>query len=213
MARAGLSREAVTALALRVVDDGGTHGFAELSLAKVAAAAGVATPSLYKHVGSLADLRRAVALVAIDDLTRATAAATIGRSGPDALSALAGAVRDFAREHPGRYAAVQLSPDLGAAPDDPVSLASARTVAVIVAVLRGFELPQDRTIDAIRAVRSAIHGFVSLELMGGFGLPDDVDHSFEVLVGLLVAGIEDLAGPSRAPGPVSAPGTPAGRGA
>lgn len=193
MARAGLSREGVTALALRVVDGGGTQGFADLTLAKVAAAAGVATPSLYKHVGSLADLRRAVALVAVNDLTRATAAATIGRSGPDALSALAWAVRDFAREHPGRYAAIQLSPDLGAADDDPLSLAGAETIAVIVAVLRGFDLPEARTVDAIRAVRSAVHGFVSLELLGGFGLPDDVDHSFEVLVRLLVAGIEDLA--------------------
>ncbi|MHA7133338.1 TetR/AcrR family transcriptional regulator [Oerskovia turbata] len=193
MARAGLSRDAVTALALRVVDDGGARGFADLTLAKVAAAAGVATPSLYKHVGSLADLRRAVTLVAIDDLTRATAAATIGRSGPDALSALARAVRDFAREHPGRYAAVQIAPDLGAADDDPLSLAGARTIAVIAAVLRGFDLPETRTVDAIRAVRSAVHGFVSLELTGGFGLPDDVDHSFDVLVRLLVAGIEDLA--------------------
>ncbi|MFE4464659.1 TetR/AcrR family transcriptional regulator [Oerskovia sp. NPDC056781] len=196
MARAGLSREGVTTLALRVVDDGGAQGFADLTLAKVASAAGVATPSLYKHVGSLADLRRSVALVAVNDLTRATAAATIGRSGPDALSALAWAVRDFAREHPGRYAAIQLSPDLGAADDDPLSLAGAETVAVIVAVLRGFDLPAARTIDAIRAVRSAVHGFVSLELMGGFGLPDDVDHSFEVLVRLLVAGIEDLADPA-----------------
>lgn len=196
MARAGLSRDAVTALALRVVDDGGAQGFTDLTLAKVAAAAGVATPSLYKHVGSLADLRRAVALVSIEDLTRATAAATIGRSGPDALFALARAVRDFAREHPGRYAAVQVSPDLGATEDDAISLAGARTIAVIVAVLRGFDLPEARTVDAIRAVRSAIHGFVSLELLGGFGLPDDVDHSFEVLVGLLVAGIEDLARPA-----------------
>ncbi|MFF3063391.1 TetR/AcrR family transcriptional regulator [Oerskovia sp. NPDC057915] len=196
MARVGLSREGVTALALRVVDDGGAQGFAGLTLAKVAAAAGVATPSLYKHVGSLADLRRSVALVAVNDLTRATAAATIGRSGPDALSALAWAVRDFAREHPGRYAAIQLSPDLGATDDDPLSRAGAETIAVIVAVLRGFDLPEARTIDAIRAVRSAVHGFVSLELMGGFGLPDDVDHSFEVLVRLLVAGIEDLSHPS-----------------
>ncbi|TGJ97805.1 TetR family transcriptional regulator, partial [Actinotalea fermentans ATCC 43279 = JCM 9966 = DSM 3133] len=126
-----------------------------------------------------------------------TAAATIGRSGADALSALAWAVRDFAREHPGRYAAIQLSPDLGAADDDPLSLAGAETIAVIVAVLRGFDLPEVSTVDAIRAVRSAVHGFVSLELQGGFGLPDDVDHSFEVLVRLLVAGIEDLSNVSE----------------
>ena len=197
MARAGLSREGVTALALRVVDDGGAQGFADLTLAKVAAAAGVATPSLYKHVGSLADLRRSVALVAVDDLTRTAAAATIGRSGPDALSALAHAIRDFAREHPGRYAATQVAPDLGAQADDQLSVAAAESVAVVAAVLRGFGLPEARTVDAVRAVRSAVHGFVALELLGGFGMPDDVDHSFEVLVGLLVAGIADLARPAR----------------
>ncbi|MEK8227910.1 TetR-like C-terminal domain-containing protein [Oerskovia sp. M15] len=78
-----------------------------------------------------------------------------------------------------------------------LSLAGRESVAVIAAVLRGFDLPDAATIDAIRAVRSAIHGFVSLELGGGFGMPDDVDVSFGVLVRLLVAGVEDLAHPAR----------------
>ena len=33
-----------------------------------------------------------------------------------------------------------------------------------------------------RAVRSALHGFVSLEHAGGFGLPVDIDRSFDRLV-------------------------------
>ena len=193
MPRAGLSRDAVVRIALELVDGGGATGFAELTLAKVAAAAGVATPSLYKHVGSLAELRREVAVTAIRELTVACATATVGRSGPDALRALAWSWRDYAHQHPGRYSALQVGPD----PDDPAAAEHRDTAAEVVrlaaAVLRGFDLPDDRMVDAVRTVRSAIHGFVGLELDGGFRLPEDLDRSFDVLVDMLVAGVEALA--------------------
>jgi AcrR family transcriptional regulator len=191
--RAGLSRGAVVRIAVDLVDAGGATGLADLTLAKVAATAGVATPSLYKHVGSLADLRRHVALVALEEMTTASAAATIGRAGPDALRALARAWRTYAQEHPGRFAAVQLAPDPDAPEDTEHRASAARVVALVAAVLQGFGLPDDRVIDAVRAVRSGVHGFVQLELSGGFRLPEDLDRSFDVLVDMLVAGVSALA--------------------
>jgi AcrR family transcriptional regulator len=180
-------------IALDLVDAGGPTGFADLTLAKVAAEAGVATPSLYKHVGSLAALRREVAVVTVQDLTARLVDSTVGRSGPDAVRALAGAMRDYAHAHPGRYAAVQVAPD----PEDPaaapLAAAAGRTVEVIAAALRGFDLPEDRSVDAVRAVRAGVHGFVALELGGGFRMPQDRDRSFDVLVGMLVAGVAALA--------------------
>ncbi|MFE5307643.1 TetR/AcrR family transcriptional regulator [Isoptericola sp. NPDC056605] len=191
--RAGLSRDAVVRIALEQVDAGGPTGLADLTLAKVAASAGVATPSLYKHVGSLAALRREVALVALEELTTTSAAATVGRAGPDALRALARAWRDYALAHPGRYAAVQLAPDPDAPEDAGHRTAAARVVALVGAVLHGFGLPDDRTIDAVRVVRAGVHGFVVLELGGGFRLPEDLDRSFDALVDMLVAGVAALA--------------------
>ncbi|WP_454043070.1 TetR/AcrR family transcriptional regulator [Cellulosimicrobium sp. Marseille-Q8652] len=192
MARAGLSRDAVVRVALELVDGGGPTGFAELSLAKVAARAGVATPSLYKHVASLAELRRDVSVVCVEDLTRAMTDATVGLSGPAAVVALAHAIRDLARSRPGRYAASQVAPD----PDDPAAAplaeAAARSVRVVAAVLRGFDLPADRTIDAIRSLRASVHGFVTLELGGGYRLPDDLDTSFATHVAMILAGLETL---------------------
>jgi len=44
-------------------------------------------------------------------------------------------------------------------------------------------------VHAVRTVRSAVHGFVMLELAGGFGLPEDVDASFAHLVRVLEAGL------------------------
>jgi AcrR family transcriptional regulator len=196
MPRSGLTRARVIAAAIELVDRGGISGFADLTLASVASRVGVAVPSLYKHVGSLADLRRGIAVDSIENLTLVLTRATTGRSERDAVSAMAHALRDFARQHPGRYAATQVA----ANPDDPLdaelSARSADTVTVIAAVLRGFDLPPERMIDAIRMLRSALHGFVVLDLGGGFGLPDDLDRSFEVLVGAVVAGIERLAVPT-----------------
>lgn len=194
LARAGLSRDEVVRIALRLVDEGGPTGFDDLSLTKVASTAGVATPSLYKHIASLARLRQEVALVCTRDFADACTAAAIGRSEADALRALALAMRDFARDRPGRYAAVQAGPD----PDDPAQSAlraeAARVVGVVAAVLQGFGLPESRAIDAVRAARAALHGFVSIELAGGFRLPDDLDRSFDTLVELLVEGFRSLAG-------------------
>ena len=45
-----------------------------------------------------------------------------------------------------------------------------------------FDLTGDDTIDAIRSLRAAMHGFVSLELLGGFAIPLDIDRSYERLI-------------------------------
>ena len=193
MPRAGLTRPAVAAVAVDLVDDGGTAGFERLTLAAVAGRAGVAVPSLYKHVASLDDLRRLVAIESVTEITRVLAAATIGRAGPDAIRAAADALRDFAHRHPGRYAAAQVAADGSDAADAELVARSAETLTVLAGVLRGFGLPDDELVDAIRMLRSAIHGFVTLELGGGFGLPDDLDRSYAVLIDGVIAGVERLA--------------------
>lgn len=193
MPRAGLTRAAVAAVAVELVDEGGTAGFERLTLAAVAGRAGVAVPSLYKHVASLDDLRRLVAIESVSELTRVLAAATIGRAGPEAVREAADAMRAFAHRHPGRYAATQVAPDGGDPADAELAERADETLTVLAGVLRGFGLPDDELVDAIRMLRSAIHGFVTLELGGGFRLSDSLDRSYSVLVDGVIAGIERLA--------------------
>ncbi len=183
MTRAGLTAERVVAEAAALVDE---QGPAALSLAALADRLGVRVPSLYKHVGGLPDLHRRLALAGLRDLTAALGEATVGRSRGDALRACAAAWRAYALAHPGRYAAVQRAAD----PDDAELAAAAdRLARLVLAVLRGYGLDEDGTVHATRAVRSALHGFVSLEAAGGFGLPQDVDASYDRLVDLLDAGL------------------------
>ena len=185
MPRAGLSTAAVVAAAAEIAD---ADGLDRLTLARVAATAGVRTPSLYNHVESLDDVRRRVALLALRDLADALRDAAVGRAGDDALAAMADAYRAYARRHPGRYAATQRAPAAG---DEEMRTAAAGAVDVVLAILRGYGLEGDDAIHAARAVRSALHGFVALETGGGFGIPVDLDESYARMVRALARGLRD----------------------
>lgn len=189
MRRRPLSRERVVAAAVSVVDEGGSHGFQDLTLAAVAQRTGVAVPSLYKHIDSLADLRRDVAVVSVREFGDTVAEAIAGRSGADAVRAMAHAARRYARAHPARYTAAQVAPDPEAPTDADLRAEGQRVVDLVAAALRGFRIPEDWTVDAVRALRSAIHGFVSLEIGGGFRLPQDRDRSFDLLVDAVIRGL------------------------
>jgi hypothetical protein len=49
-------------------------------------------------------------------------------------------------------------------------------------VLRAWHLEGDDAVHAVRAIRSALHGFVDLERSGGFAMDVSLDASFERLV-------------------------------
>jgi AcrR family transcriptional regulator len=168
----------VVAAAAEVADE---VGWDRLTLAAVADRLGVRLPSLYKHVSSLDGLRQGVATLAVGELAGAVTAAAVGKSGGDALQAFARAYREYARAHPGRYAATLRAPEPGALAH---TAAADRLLRVVFAVLAGFGIADDDAVHVTRALRAALHGFVALEQAGGFGMPEDVDESFRRLLGL-----------------------------
>ncbi|MEX1281386.1 MAG: WHG domain-containing protein [Acidimicrobiia bacterium] len=184
--RRGLSPESVVATSTAIVESDGVEA---LTLSRVAAELGVKPPSLYNHVDGLDSLRRDVALAAVAELGDRLGSAAMGRSGRDAVRALAVAFRTYALEHPGLYELTTR-----ARPDDPeYAAASARPVEPVLAVLRGYDLDGTAAIHAARTLRSALHGFVALELGGGFGLDVDIEASFEWLVDRLADTLEVTA--------------------
>ncbi len=62
-------------------------------------------------------------------------------------------------------------------------------LAVITSALRAYGLAGDDLTDAIRLIRSTLHGFITLELGGGFKQPRDVDATFARIVGALDAAL------------------------
>lgn len=182
MPRAGLSPDAVVDAAIAVVDAGGPGA---LTLAAVAGKAGVATPSLYKHVRNLAELRQLVTARILEELADRLGGAAMGRSRDDAMAAVMHAYRGYVVEHPSRYASMEQAADQRQAGD----AAAQRVLDVIYAVLRGYGLDGPELVHAARCLRSAVHGFAILEAAGGFGLPEDLEASYERLVTVLTSGL------------------------
>lgn len=187
MPRAGLDRGAVIEAAIERINEDGLEA---LTLAGLASKLGVRPPSLYNHVGGLDDLRAAVALRGIAELGDRMGTAAIGLRGDDALTAIANSYRDFARSSPALYlAAISWT-----VPDDPEhKRLAARAVGTVTRVLGSYGLEGDAALHATRALRSALHGFVSLEALGGFALVLDRDASFERLLEIVADGLR--AGP------------------
>ncbi|SCG54367.1 TetR/AcrR family transcriptional regulator [Micromonospora inositola] len=176
MPRAGLTPQTVVREAARLADE---VGYDRLTLAALAGRLGVALPSLYKHVKGADALNQKLAALATGEIAAELTSAAAGRAGGDALRAVANAYREYARRHPGRYPATQRVPD----PADPDHVADAeRAVGAIYAILRGYGLSGDAAVDATRMFRAAVHGFITLEAAGGFGLPRDIDRSFDQMV-------------------------------
>ncbi len=182
MPRRGLGLDDVVDTATRLVE---TEGIEALTLSRVARELGVKPPSLYSHVADVDSLRRHVAYRAVQDFGHLIATAAMGRAGREAVAAVAGQVRTYALHHPGLYAlAQQVRPD-----DEEYTEASLRTLEPVAAVLRNYELDGAELIHAARMLRSAVHGFVSLEISGGFGIDVDLDESFDRMVERLHAGL------------------------
>lgn len=189
MPRVGLSQAAVVETALSLVDEGGVES---VTLAAVAQRAGVATPSLYRHVASLGELRRLLALRVLDEVTDLATEAVMGRSGDDAVAALMLAYRRYALAHPNRYAIMPVQPSA-----DPLLAASGeRFMGVLFAVLRQYDLSGAEAVHAARRMRAAVHGFVSLEAAGGFGLPEDLDATFASVIDMVTASLRTPTTPA-----------------
>lgn len=179
MPRAGLSTAAVVDAALTVADE---HGIEGLTLAAVAGQTGVATPSLYKHVAGLGELRTLLGARVLTDMAEYFTRAVLGRSGDDAVTALMHAYRAYVKEHPARYAAVPLDP----LHDPALAPAGGKLMEVVLGVLRAYDLQPSEAIHATRCLRAVAHGFASLEAGGGFGLPEDLDHTYGQLIAAVV---------------------------
>lgn len=187
MARAGLSNTIVVEAAERMIDE---PNASPLTLAALAGRLGVKQPSLYKHIDSIDDLRRSIMVRAKLELAGVMTRSAVGKAGGDAITSMSVAYRKWAAAHPGRYASTVRAPMSDDAEDQAASL---EITKVAFAIMASVGLQGDDAVDAIRALRAALHGFVTLEAAGGFGLPADIDRSFDRLVTGLVAGLTNWA--------------------
>ncbi|MCC9705275.1 WHG domain-containing protein [Streptomyces sp. MNU76] len=191
MARAGLTVDRVVEAAADLADE---IGFEKVTLSALARHFRVKDASLYSHVKNLQDLRTRVALLAGGEMIDRIAEAVAGRAGRDALAAFAGAYREYALDHPGRYAATQLPVDQVLVTDSP---ALRRTAEITYGMLRAYGLDEPDLTDAVRLLRSTFHGYCALEAGGGFGAARDVGLSWDKAVEALHVALTHWPGDDR----------------
>lgn len=142
-------------------------GFDAVTVSAVARRLGVQTPSLYSHVRDREALLDGVTALALSEVAGRIAAAIAGRAGRRALEGYATAYRTYAQQSPGRWQSLQRR-----AGDVVVQSDAAREVVALTgAVLRGYPVPEDEHVHAVRLLGSTINGFLTLEGIGSF------DHS------------------------------------
>lgn len=194
MPRAGLNTAEVVVAGADLADE---IGIASVSFAALAARLGVKAPALYKHVVSVGDLHRRIAILAMTELADGLAVALQGKSGGDAINALFASVQSYIARHPGRYQATTGAVFGGA--DDPLFVAATRVIGSIRAVLSGYSLKPDELDHAIRTMRCTIHGFALLQASNGFQWTNDKDESVAWMVRFFDAGLRQIVDDSKAP--------------
>ncbi|MGA4843651.1 TetR/AcrR family transcriptional regulator [Streptomyces sp. G45] len=190
MARAGLTADRLARAGADLADE---VGFDQVTVSALARRFDVRVASLYSHVRDSHDLKVRIAQLALAELADHGAAALAGRAAKDALAALADVYRDYAREHPGRYAAARLR----LTPEEAAASAGPRHAQLARAVLRGYDLAEPDQTHAVRLLGSVFHGYVSLELAGGFShSAPDSQESWTRIVDALDALLRNWPAPS-----------------
>ena len=117
-------------------------------------------------------------------------AAAIGKSGAQLFMDVAQAFRSYVKEYPGLYMSTLRSSGKQEIRDPSLMYEEERALKIGLAVMASLGLQGEDAVHALRAFRSMVHGFATLEVAGGFGLPEDCDESFHRLVDALVAGLQ-----------------------
>jgi AcrR family transcriptional regulator len=192
-APARTSRDEIVRAARALLEEDGLDA---VVMSAVAARVGVRGPSLYKHVSDRSALVRAIGDQVTTEL-RATLDSAMSTGDPAAdLRALAHAYRAFVHANPNGYGLLfaHLEPDLQ---PDPAAVADlGRPIVAAVARMIGDAGPS--ALEAGRTVAAWAHGFVSMELAGGFRLGGDLDAAYAAGIDVIIAGIIRRASPASA---------------
>jgi AcrR family transcriptional regulator len=165
-------------------------GAGALTLKDLADELGIQTPSLYNHIDGMPGLQKELSVLNARQLADCLREAAMGKSGHELFMDVAQAFRSYVKENPGLYMTTLRASGAQEKPDLDLMREEERTLKVALAVMSSLGLQGEDAVHAVRAFRSMAHGFATLEVSGGFGMPQDCDESFRRLVGALVAGMD-----------------------
>lgn len=184
--KAGLDKDIILKTAADLAD---AEGIANVTLKALAEKLGVKPPSLYKHINGLEELNKALMLYGWKSLEKKVTRAAVGKSKEDAIRAIFYAYRDYVKEHPGVFEAMQW---YNMYQSEENLQATEEVVAVLFQVLSAYDLQEEQKVHIVRMFRVFLQGFLMVEIHGGFGNPVSITESFDFSLEILLNGIENL---------------------
>ena len=184
--KAGLDKDIILKTAADLAD---AEGIANVTLKALAEKLGVKPPSLYKHINGLEELNKALMLYGWKSLEKKVTRAAVGKSKEDAIRAIFYAYRDYVKEHPGVFEAMQW---YNMYQSEENLKATEEIVAVLFQVLSAYDLQEEQKVHIVRMFRVFLQGFLMVEIHGGFGNPVSITESFDFSLEILLNGIENL---------------------
>jgi AcrR family transcriptional regulator len=168
-------------------------GIQAVTMQAVATRVGVKSPSLYKRVADRSALIKAVGDAVTADLRHTLEPdPSIDVDPADQLRVTAHRFRTFVRANRQAYALLFAPLPPEQAPDAEAVAAVGRPIVEVMARITG----EDGALEAARTLVAWAHGFVTMELAGGFRLGGDVDAAFDTGIETILAGVSARAIPS-----------------
>lgn len=162
-------------------------GYENLSMKLIADQLEIRPPSLYNHIDDIAVVKIEIAGMALKKLANHLKGAVEEitektNDKKEVFRRLIFAYREFAKQNRGVYAAV-----LPSAEKHEVQIEASREIfSICRKTMHLGPILDSSGVHKIRILRSALHGFVSLEFAEGFGLPESVEETFSILTSQLI---------------------------
>lgn len=171
-----LTKEKIIEVAFLLADEIGLNA---ITFQKVAEKLEIKYPSLYNHFANIEDLKIKMTIYFLNNLNSELMSRLIGKSGEAAIREFADVYREFAFKNKTGYKLYVNIPGTGS---DEVKRLSKETNAIIRKILEFYTKDQELAIHKSRALRSLLHGFVSLNAHGYFQNPVNLDVSFQMMI-------------------------------
>lgn len=150
-------------------------------MSEVAGSLGVATSALYHHVQSAVHLQLLFAVHSTERLADRLRDSLVATAGSEAINSIARTYRSFAEEFPGQFEAA-MWPPVSATRVDDLAAAHRRIIDLFIEAARSAGADDDVAVHRGRLLRSAVHGFVAIEVIDGFVHDADRDATFDHLI-------------------------------
>jgi hypothetical protein len=148
---------------------------------------------LSEKVDTIPEMRRFLAIKGNRELRQRLEAAADGKTGEEALRAVAFTMRAYAHDRPGLSAATFKNPTV----DSPEWRLEGEALGhFVLDVLAGVGLAGDPASHALRTLRALVRGFVMHEMASSFTEQLDYDESYRLAVDVYIHGLSVLRMPA-----------------